>query len=31
MYPKPKKVKFSQDTERNNKEFGEMGMYNYKT
>ena len=30
MYPKPKKVKFSQDTERN-KEFGEMGMYNYKT
>ena len=31
MYPKIKKVKFSQDTERNNKEFGEMDNHNYKT
>ena len=31
MYPKIKKVKFLKDTERNNKGFGEMDMYNYKT
>ena len=33
MYPEIKKVKFLNDTERNNKGFGEMefSMYNYKT
>ena len=30
IYPKIKKVKFLKDTERNNKGFGEMNMYNYK-
>ena len=30
MCPKIKKVKFLKGTERNNKGFGEMDMYNYK-
>ena len=30
MYQKIKKVKLLKDTERNNKGFGEMDMYNYK-
>ena len=31
MYPETKKVELLKDTERKNKGFGEMDMYNYKT